>query len=147
MGRCGENIVLGAPLSSDESVLKAAELAGVSEFLNEHPEGYDLVVGERGQKLSGGQRQGITIARAVVSEANILLLDEPSNAMDNATELRFMQRIGEYARDRTLLVVTHKTSMLSLVDRLIVLNDGQLVADGPREEILRLLAGGNQNVS
>jgi|TARA_B100002003_G_scaffold251818_1_gene297855 ATP-binding cassette subfamily C protein LapB len=140
-GTVRENIVLGAPLSTDESVLAAAELAGISEFLNEHPEGYDLVVSERGGNLSGGQRQGIAIARAMVSGASILLLDEPTNAMDNSTELIFKDRFEKYAETRTLILVTHKTSMLSLVDRLLVLNNGQLVADGPRDEVVKMLSG------
>ena len=136
-----ENIVLGTPLSTDESVLAAAELAGISEFLNEHPEGYDLMVSERGGNLSGGQRQGIAIARALVNGASILLLDEPTNAMDNTTELVFKNRFSDYIEARTLILVTHKTSMLSLVDRLLVLNNGQLVADGPKEEVLAALGG------
>lgn len=136
-----ENIVLGTPLSTDESVLAAAELAGISEFLNEHPEGYDLMVSERGGNLSGGQRQGIAIARALVNGASILLLDEPTNAMDNTTELVFKNRFADYVEARTLILVTHKTSMLSLVDRLLVLNNGQLVADGPKEEVLAALGG------
>ncbi len=143
-GTVRENIVLGAPLSTDESVLAAADLAGISDFLNEHPEGYDLLVSERGGNLSGGQRQGIAIARAMVSGASILLLDEPSNAMDNSTELVFKNRFEKYAETRTLILVTHKTSMLSLVDRLLVLNNGQLVADGPRDEIVKMLSGEQQ---
>ncbi len=136
-----ENIVLGTPLSTDESVLAAAELAGISEYLNEHPDGYDLIVTERGGNLSGGQRQGIAIARALVNGASILLLDEPTNAMDNTTELVFKRRFADYIKERTLILVTHKTSMLSLVDRLLVLNNGQLVADGPKEEVLTALSG------
>lgn len=136
-----ENIVLGTPLSTDESVLAAAELAGISEYLNEHPEGYDLIVSERGGNLSGGQRQGIAIARALVNGASILLLDEPTNAMDNTTELVFKNRFADYIEARTLILVTHKTSMLSLVDRLLVLNNGQLVADGPKNEVLTALSG------
>ncbi len=137
-----ENIVLGTPLSDDASVLEAATLAGISQFLNEHPEGFDLMVGERGSNLSGGQRQGIAIARALVSRAPIVLLDEPTNAMDNTTELAFVNRFKTYIENRTLLLVTHKSSMLSLVDRLLVLNNGQLVADGPKDDVLKMLAAG-----
>ena len=141
-GSVRDNIVLGAPLSTDEEVLNAANLSGISDYLNQHPEGYDLAVGERGHNLSGGQRQGIAISRALLNHGNVILLDEPTNAMDNATELAFIQRLKSHIADKTLLLVTHKQSMLSLVDRLLVLNDGQLVADGPREEVLKLLAGG-----
>ncbi len=140
-GSIRENIVLGNPLSSDESVLAATELAGISEFLNEHPDGFDLSVDERGGNLSGGQRQGVAIARALVNGAAILLLDEPTNAMDNTTELVFQERFKAYLGGRTLLLVTHKASMLNLVDRLLVLNEGQLVADGPRDDVLKALSG------
>jgi len=140
-GTVRENIVLGSPLSNDAAVLEAAQLAGIGDYLNQHPDGFDLLVDERGGNLSGGQRQGIAIARALVDGSSILLLDEPTNAMDNTTELIFKNRFSTYAKDRTLILVTHKTSMLSLVDRLLVLNDGQLVADGPKEDVLKQLAG------
>ena len=140
-GTIRENIVLGSPLSNDAAVLKAAELAGISEYLNQHPDGFDLMVDERGSNLSGGQKQGVAIARALVDSSAILLLDEPTNAMDNTTELTFKNGFSKYASDRTLILVTHKTSMLSLVDRLLVLNDGLLVADGPKEDVLKQLAG------
>jgi ATP-binding cassette, subfamily C, bacterial LapB len=140
-GTVRENIVLGSPLSNDTSVLEAAELAGIGEYLNQHPDGFDLNIDERGSNLSGGQRQGVAIARALVDGSPIVLLDEPTNAMDNTTELNFKNRFSIYSSDRTLILVTHKTSMLSLVDRLLVLNDGQLVADGPKEDVLKQLAG------
>lgn len=140
-GSVRENIVLGTPLATDEGVLEASRLAGILEFMNAHPEGFDLNVGERGTNLSGGQRQGIAIARAIINRAPILLLDEPTASMDNTTEQIFKQNFTDYIQDRTLILVTHKASMLSLVDRLIVLNDGKLLADGPREEVLRALAG------
>lgn len=143
-GTVRENIVLGTPLATDQAVLEAARIAGITEFLNAHPEGFDLNVGERGGRLSGGQRQGIAIARALISAAPILILDEPTASMDNTTEQNFKKAFSEYIRDRTLLLVTHKSSMLSLVDRLIVLNEGKLIADGSRDEVLKALAGGEQ---
>ena len=91
--------------------------------------------------LSGGQRQGIAIARAIISRAPILILDEPTASMDNTSELQFKEQFEPYIQDRTMLLVTHKASMLSLVDRLVVLNEGKLVADGPRDQVLRALAG------
>ncbi|MBT7371268.1 MAG: ATP-binding cassette domain-containing protein, partial [Gammaproteobacteria bacterium] len=117
-------------------------IAGILDFLNAHPQGFDLNVGERGSQLSGGQRQGIAIARALINQAPILVLDEPTASMDNATEMIFKRNFSEYIKDRTLLLVTHKASMLSLVDRLIVLNEGKLIANGPRDEVLKALAGG-----
>ncbi len=140
-GSVRENIVLGDPLSTDESILGAAALAGMADYLNQHPQGYDLPVGERGANLSGGQRQGIAIARALVNKAPILLFDEPTNAMDNTTEMLLKSELTPYLESRTLILVTHKSSMLTLVDRLLVLNNGQLVADGPKEEVLKALAG------
>ena len=140
-GTVRENIVLGTPLATDEAVLEAARVAGILDFLNTHPEGFDLDVGERGERLSGGQRQGIAIARAVINRAPILVLDEPTASIDNTAEMLFLKHFFEYAKNRTLLLVTHKTSMLSLVDRLIVLNDGKIIADGPRDEVLKMLAG------
>ena len=140
-GTVRENIVLGTPLATDEAVLEAARVAGILDFLNTHPEGFDLDVGERGERLSGGQRQGIAIARAIINRAPILVLDEPTASIDNTAEMLFLKHFFEYAKNRTLLLVTHKTSMLSLVDRLIVLNDGKIIADGPRDEVLKMLAG------
>ena len=140
-GTVRENIVLGTPLATDEAVLEAARVAGILDFLNTHPEGFDLDVGERGERLSGGQRQGIAIARAIINRAPSLVLDEPTASIDNTAEMLFLKHFFEYAKNRTLLLVTHKTSMLSLVDRLIVLNDGKIIADGPRDEVLKMLAG------
>ncbi|MBT4160756.1 MAG: type I secretion system permease/ATPase, partial [Gammaproteobacteria bacterium] len=141
-GSVRENIVLGTPLATDAAVLDASRIAGILDFLNAHPQGFDLNVGERGSQLSGGQRQGIAIARALINQAPILVLDEPTASMDNATEMIFKRNFSEYIKDRTLLLVTHKASMLSLVDRLIVLNEGKLIANGPRDEVLKALAGG-----
>ncbi|HIE85823.1 MAG TPA: type I secretion system permease/ATPase [Gammaproteobacteria bacterium] len=143
-GTVRENIVLGTPLATDEAVLEATKIAGILDFLNTHPQGFDLNVGERGERLSGGQRQGIAIARAIINRASILILDEPTASIDNTAEILFLKHFSEYVKDRTLLLVTHKASMLSLVDRLIVLNDGKIIADGPRDEVLKMLAGNPQ---
>lgn len=140
-GSVRENVVLGTPLARDEAILDAARMGGVLEFLNTHPEGFDLNVGERGAHLSGGQRQGVAIARAVINRAPILLLDEPTASMDNTAETLFNKQFSAYLEDKTLLLVTHKASMLTLVDRIIVLNEGKLVADGPRDDVLKALAG------
>ena len=140
-GSIRDNIVIGAPLSTDASILEAAELSGMSEYLNQHPQGYDLEVGERGSNLSGGQRQGVAIARSLINKAPTLVLDEPTNAIDNTTESILKSKLEPYLSDRTLLLVTHKSSMLTLVDRLVVLNNGQLVADGPKDEVLQTLSG------
>ncbi len=140
-GTVRDNIILGAPLSTDESILESVELSGMAEFLNQYPQSFDLEVGERGTNLSGRQRQGIAIARALVNKARTLLLDEPTNAMDNTTETILKSKLEPHLGDRTLILVTYKASMLTLADRLIVLNEGQVGADGPKEQVLQALSG------
>lgn len=139
-GSLRQNIALGNPHADDAAILRAAQLAGVDEFASHHPMGYDLPVGERGEGLSGGQRQAIAIARALLSDPPILIFDEPTNAMDNRSEEGFKNRLMQILPGKTLLVVTHRASLLTLVDRLIVLDGGRVVADGPREAVLQALA-------
>jgi ATP-binding cassette subfamily C protein LapB len=141
-GNVRDNITIGAPQADDSSVLWATELAGLDEFINQHPLGFDLQVGERGVNLSGGQRQAIAIARALLGDPSILILDEPTNSMDNTTEANVKERLTDIIREKTLILVTHKTAMLTLVDRLIVLNEGRIVADGPKGDVLKALSGG-----
>ena len=141
-GTIRENITLGAPHVDDEAVLRAAALSGVEDFVSRHPMGYDMNVGERGEFLSGGQRQSIALARAMLLNPPIFLFDEPTSAMDNSAENRFKATMDKYLDDRTLILVTHRTSLLSLVNRLLVLDGGKLVADGARDQVLKALAGG-----
>jgi ATP-binding cassette subfamily C protein LapB len=141
-GTLRENIAMGAPHVDDAAVLRAARIAGVDDFVSRHPMGYDMIVGERGETLSGGQRQAIAIARALLLDPPLLVLDEPTSFMDNAAESRFKARLTGELGGRTLLLITHRASLLSLVDRLIVLDGGRLIADGPREQVLKLLAEG-----
>lgn len=141
-GTVKENITFGAPFADDASVLRAAKISGVSDFVSKHPQGFDLPVGERGEKLSGGQRQAIAIARAMILDPPILILDEPTNMMDNRTEELFKGQLLEVAKDKTLVIVTHKGSLLSLVDRLILMDGGRVIADGPRDLVLKALAEG-----
>lgn len=120
----------------------AARLGGVDDFVASHPLGYDLPVGERGEGLSGGQRQAIALARAFLHDPAMLLLDEPTNSMDNAAELALRRNLEQNLGGRTLVLVTHRTSLLSLVNRLIVLDKGRVVADGPKQAVLDALAQG-----
>lgn len=145
-GSVRDNIIVGSPQSSDADMLQAARLAGVEQFVNLHPLGFDMQVGERGQALSGGQRQSIAIARALLHEPNLLIMDEPSNSMDNASEEQFKRLLNEVIEGRTLLMITHKMSLLTLVDRLIVVDQGQIVADGPKETVLEALKQGRLHV-
>ncbi len=140
-GSIRENIAYKNLQVDDERLLQAAELAGVSLFVNQLPEGFDTQVGEGGGFLSGGQRQAIALARALLLDEPILILDEPTNSFDNTTESIVKQRLLEYSRDKTLLLVTHKAPMLQLVERLVVIDAGRIVMDGPRDEVLKSLKG------
>jgi ATP-binding cassette subfamily C protein LapB len=141
-GSVKDNISLGAPYVDEDSVLRAATLAGVDQFVRQHPLGYDMPVGENGRMLSGGQRQSVAVARAMLLNPPILLLDEPTSSMDNSTENAFKSRLGEIIQGKTVILVTHRNSMLALVDRLIVLDRGKVVADGPKAGVLDALMKG-----
>lgn len=141
-GSLRENIAFGLPYADDAAITGAAEVAGLGDFVNRHPRGFDMPVGERGESLSGGQRQCVGLARAVLHNAPVLLLDEPTSAMDFSTESQITGRIGTFARDKTVVLVTHRTSMLALVSRVIVVDGGKVVADGPRDRIMEALAAG-----
>jgi ATP-binding cassette subfamily C protein LapB len=146
-GSVRENIVLGVPSADDAAVLRASEVAGVTDFINRLPNGFDLRVGERGEALSGGQRQAIAIARALLLSPPVLVLDEPSSAMDNRSEELFKARLAAQLKGRTLLLITHRPSLLTLVNRLIVLDQGRIVADGPKDQVLAALAGRKLHVA
>ena len=141
-GSLRDNITLGAPLADDEDLLKAATIAGITEFVNAHPQGFEMTVGERGESLSGGQRQGVAIARAVIHDPAILLLDEPTASMDHSSEETVKARLREFVAGKTVVLVSHRTSLLDLVDRLIVMDAGRVVADGPKEQVILALRQG-----
>ncbi|MDZ7851946.1 MAG: type I secretion system permease/ATPase [Halomonas sp.] len=143
-GTLRDNIVAGGGSDGvdDEALLRAIELAGLQGLVNSHPHGVDLSVGERGQMLSGGQRQAVAIARALIHDPQILLLDEPSSAMDHASEETFKANLKAYAHGKTMIVVSHRTSLLSLVERIVVIDAGKVVADGPRDKVVEALRKG-----
>lgn len=141
-GSVRDNITYGSPHAEDAAVLEAAGLSGVDEFVNRHPSGFDMPVGERGEGLSGGQRQGVVISRAMLNNPNILVMDEPTNSMDSSTEERFKTRLQERLDGKTLLLVTHRASLLDLVDRIIVLDQGKIAADGLRDQVMVALRQG-----
>ncbi|QHG66394.1 type I secretion system permease/ATPase [Pseudomonas putida] len=141
-GSLRDNLTLGARHISDARMLEVAELTGVSELARQHPNGFDRPVGERGQLLSGGQRQAVLLARALLLEPPILILDEPTSHMDNSSEEQLRQRLLSWVPGKTVLLVTHRTSMLSLVDRLVVLDNGKIVADGPKDSVVDALRKG-----
>lgn len=142
-GTVKENIALGLPQSDDEAIHRVARIAGVDEFTNKHAMGYDMPVGEGGKLLSGGQRQAIAIARSLLRDPPILLLDEPTGSLDNTSEGRFRARFANVMGDKTLLLITNRASMLELVDRLIVIDGGRIIADGAKQEVLEGLQGGH----
>ena len=132
-----ENISLGSINTDPETVLWAGELAGVSNFANRHQDGYKLVLKERGESLSGGQRQAIALARALARRPSILILDEPTSSMDARSEQTFVQRFKQETFESTLLVITHRTSLLSLVDKVIIMENGKVAGMGTTEQFMR----------
>jgi len=142
-GTLRENISIGAPYADDSAIVAAAEVAGLTQFVNRHPKGFDMLIGERGESLSGGQRQEVAIARAVLMDPPILLLDEPTSAMDFSTEHGFKERLRRFAAHKTMVIVTHRTSLIDLATRIIVVDDGRIIADGPREQVVAALQAGH----
>ncbi|AQT59040.1 type I secretion system permease/ATPase [Cellvibrio sp. PSBB023] len=141
-GNLRENIAMGSPHASDEAILEAVRLSGLTDFVNQHPMGLAMPVGEHGQLLSGGQRQSVSIARALLNDAPILLMDEPTGAMDHTSEEEFKRNLLQFAAHKTLIVITHRTSLLELANRIIVIDAGKIVADGPKEQVVEALRQG-----
>ncbi|HSI44989.1 MAG TPA: type I secretion system permease/ATPase [Methylophilus sp.] len=141
-GTLRDNITLRHQHADDQAVLNAAQVGGIAEFVNAHPKGFDLEVGERGDTLSGGQRQGVGIARAFITSPQIVLLDEPTSAMDHSGEEHVKNRIAEATANKTLIVISHRNGMLELAERLIVIDSGQIVADGSKEDVTAALRAG-----
>lgn len=142
-GSIRDNITLGRPLSDDREVMDAANRAGVTVFTQQDPAGLERQVGEGGMLLSGGQRQSVSIARAFLGRPPVLLMDEPTSAMDNRSEMHIKQQLSQLKPSETLILITHKTSMLDVVDRVIVMEKGCIIADGPKHEVLNDLRQGN----
>jgi ATP-binding cassette subfamily C protein LapB len=144
-GTVKENITFRATHATDGSMIRAAQISGASEFIRKHPKGYEMPIGERGLGLSGGQRQSIGIARAFLLDAPIMLLDEPSNAMDQITEANLLKNLKKALEEKTSLIVTQKMTLLQIVERVIVIDNGKIVIDAPKEEAIKKLQGGEQN--
>ena len=139
-GTLKENLLLGNPNATDEEIIAAAKKAGVDEFATLHPRGYDLAVGERGNNLSGGQRQAVAIARMLLVNPKIVFLDEPTGAMDLTSEKQLIRTLANaFGRETTLVISTHRYSLLDIVDRLVVLEQGKIIADGPKDKVLAAL--------
>lgn len=141
-GSLRDNLTLSNTDVNDTALVRAAEIANLGEFINRHPQGFDMLVAERGDNLSGGQRKSVALARALIHEPPILLMDEPTGSMDHSTEMAVKRQLAEFVEGRTLLVVTHRNSLLEMVDRILVIDNGKLVADGPRDTVVQALQQG-----
>ncbi len=138
-GTLRENLLLANPSASDAELVQAVEVSGAYRLVRRHPLGLDLPVGERGELLSGGQRQAIGLARAVMREGRVAIFDDPTSEMDATSENWVKDRLSKWMKNKTFIIITHRPSMLELVDRLIVVDDARIIADGPRDKILAQL--------
>ncbi len=145
-GSVRNNITMGTHDVDDTTILRAADVAGVEDFVKKHPLGYDMEIGELGRGLSGGQRQCIVIARALLLDPPVLVLDEPTSNMDNRTEIRLRKKLGELIPNKTLVLITHRASLLDMVDRLVVIDNGAIVADGPKDSVLEAMKRGQLRI-
>ena len=134
-GSVRENIQMGFNEYDDAHLLKICKIAGVDEFVGSHPKGYDLEIKERGVGLSGGQRQTINLARSLLHDPQILLLDEPTSSLDQGTEKKIVDALNESSKNRTMLIVTHRNPILTMVNRVLVLENGKVVADQTPEQL------------
>ena len=141
-GTLRENLTLAHRGIEDSSLVRAAQQAALIDFVNRHPRGFDMPISERGDSVSGGQRRCIALARSLVHTPGILFFDEPTGSMDNTTEAVIKKELTAYLPGRTLLLVTHRNALLELVDRIIVIDGGRIVADGARETVLDALKQG-----
>ncbi len=139
-----KNNILGSyKFVDDEWMIKCSKISGTDEFVRLHPMGYDMPIGERGAGLSGGQRQSVGIARALINDSDIWLFDEPTNAMDQTSESNVLTNLKENIENKTVLLVTQKMNMLDLVSRVIVMNNGEKVLDGEKLEVIKRLGANN----
>jgi ATP-binding cassette subfamily C protein LapB len=138
-GTLRQNLLLANPEATDAELLQALELSGAFRLVRRHPLGLDLPVGERGELLSGGQRQAVGLARALMHDGRIVVLDDPTSEMDATSENWVKERLRRWLANRTLVLITHRPSMLDLVDRLVVVDDSRIIADGPKADVLARL--------
>ena len=141
-GTLRENVMLAAPHASAERFLHIARLSGLDALAARHPLGFEMQLGEGGAGLSGGQRQLVSLARCLLAQTPVILMDEPTSAMDGQTEADFLRRFHHVLGNRTLIVATHRLSLLPLVGRVIILDNGKVIADGPKEQVMKALSGG-----
>lgn len=140
-GTIKENIVSTEQHPAVEDIINAAQVSGAEDFIKVHPLGFDMPIGERGAGLSGGQRQSVGIARALMQDSSIMVMDEPTNAMDTTTELQLLKRLTVELKDQTVMLITQKLSLLSMADRVIVMHNSKILLDGPKDEVTKQLGG------
>lgn len=141
-GTMRDNIAISAQHVSANDILEAAQTGGIDEFVNMHPKGFDMLVGERGETLSGGQRQGVGIARAMINKPAIFLLDEPTSAMDHSGEELIKKRLITATQGKTVVLISHRSTLFDLAQRIIVIDSGRIVADGEKGQITEALRSG-----
>ena len=130
---------MGRTNISEERFLETCKLTGVDELAQKHPKGYDQPIGEGGRGLSGGQRQLVSLARTLITDPLVLLMDEPTSSMDLQSEKAFVQKLAPLVKNRTLIVVTHRPQILEILDRIVVMEQGKVYADGPKEKVLEFI--------
>jgi len=140
-GTLRDNILLDRPAADPSRLGEVAALTGLDRLVSSHPQGWELPVGEGGSLLSGGQRQLVALARCLVTRPRILLMDEPTSSMDAQSEVAFLRQLRQAAQETTLIVVTHRPAVLELVNRIVVVDAGRVVMDGPKEQVLAALSG------
>ncbi len=140
-GTARSNILLKKHKASDEELLRAAQISCASDFINKHPQGFELPIVEKGENLSGGQAQAISLARTVIDDSALFILDEPTKSFDSGTSKRVLNNLKEVLAKKTLILITHTPADLALVDRIIVMDSGKIIMDGPKQEVLDKLNG------
>ena len=134
-GTIRENIQMGFNEYDDDHILNICKIAGVDDFVGAQPKGYDLEIRERGTGLSGGQKQTINLARSLLHDPKILLLDEPTSSMDQGTEKQVINSLDPFTKEKTMLIITHRNPILTMVDRVFVLENGKIIADQSPEQL------------
>ena len=139
-GTLRDNIQLEREGIDDEEMLRVARLTGVHDFVGQIANGYDLALADRGESLSGGQRQSISLARALAGKPSLVIFDEPTSGMDQQSEEILMQRLQAEIGERTFILITHRLQLLRLVNRVILVHEGKIALDGPRDDVLKRLS-------
>lgn len=139
-GTLRDNLIMGAPHASDEEILQALAVTGAADFIGKFADGMDHLILEGGLGLSGGQRQSLLLSRLIIRQPHIVLLDEPTASLDEATERQLIQNLDRWAAHRTLIIATHRMSVLSLVNRIIVVDNGQVIVDDSKDNAIARLS-------